>query len=131
MSDALPPALTGPLFRRRLDGSLPLAVRGEGCWIEDAAGRRYLDAVGGAYTVNLGHGVEEIAQAIGEQARTLAYVNGMQFTNAAAEELAAELAEVLPPPLLHSYFLTSGSDAVEAAVKLSRQVWVERGRPRK
>ena len=131
MSDALPPPLAGPLFRRRLDGSLPLAVRGAGCWIEDAAGRRYLDAVGGAYTVNLGHGVEEIARAMGEQARTLAYVSGLAFTNAAAEELAAELAEVLPPPLLHSYFLTSGSDAIEAAVKLARQVWVERGRPGK
>ena len=57
-------SLAGPLFRRRLDGSLPLAVRGAGCWIEDSTGRRYLDAVGGAYTVNLGHGVEEIARAI-------------------------------------------------------------------
>ena len=120
-----------PLFYRRLDRALPKAVRAEGCWIEDESGRRYLDAAGGALVVNVGHGVAEIAAAIGEQAARLAYVNGTQFTNAPAEELAAELAEVLPEPLRYSYFLSSGSEAVEAAVKLARQYWVERGRPGK
>ncbi len=117
------------MFYRRLDREFPLAVRAEGCWIEDESGRRYLDAVGGAFVVNAGHGVAEIAAAIGEQAARLAYVNGTQFTHAAAEELAAELAEILPEPLRYSYFLSSGSEAVEAAVKLARQVQVERGRP--
>jgi adenosylmethionine-8-amino-7-oxononanoate aminotransferase len=117
-----------PVFYRRLDRAFPLAVRAEGCWIEDETGKRYLDAVGGAFVVNSGHGVAEIAAAMGEQAARLAYVNGTQFTHAAAEELAAELAEILPAPLHFSYFLGSGSEAVEAAVKLARQVQVERGR---
>ncbi len=120
-----------PLFYRRLDRALPRAVRAEGYWIEDESGRRYLDAVGGALVVNVGHGVAEIAAALGDQAALLAYVNGTQFTNEPAEELAAELAEVLPEPLRYSYFLASGSEAIEAAVKLARQYWVERGRPGK
>jgi adenosylmethionine-8-amino-7-oxononanoate aminotransferase len=119
------------LFYRRLDRAFPLAVRGEGVWIEDEAGRRYLDACGGAFVAAAGHGVAEIAEAVASQARGLAYVNGSQFTNPAAEALAAELAEVLPEPLRYSYFLSSGSEAVEAAVKLARQYWCERGRPAK
>jgi len=119
------------VFYRRLDRELPLAVRGEGAWIVDETGRRWLDACGGAMVVGTGHGVAEIADAVAAQARRLAYVNGSQFTNAAAEELAAELAEVLPEPLRYSYFLASGSEAIEAAVKLARQYWCERGRPAK
>jgi hypothetical protein len=117
-----------PVFYRRLDREFPLAVRAEGCWIEDESGRRYLDAVGGAFVVNAGHGVREIAEALGEQAARLSYVNGTQFTHQAAEDLAAELAEILPEPLRYSYFLSSGSEAIEAAVKLARQAQVERGR---
>jgi adenosylmethionine-8-amino-7-oxononanoate aminotransferase len=120
-----------PLFYRRLDRGFAKAVRGEGAWIVDEEGRRYLDAAGGALVANVGHGVEEIAGALAAQARQLAYVNGTQFTNAAAEELAEELATVLPEPLRHSYFLCSGSEAVEAAVKLARQYWCERGRTSK
>lgn len=120
-----------PVFYRRLDREFPLAVRAKGCWIEDETGKRYLDAVGGAFVVNCGHGVAEIAAAVGEQAARLAYVNGTQFTHAAAEELAAELAEILPEPLRYCYFLSSGSEAIEAAVKLARHVQVERGRPEK
>jgi adenosylmethionine-8-amino-7-oxononanoate aminotransferase len=119
------------LFYRRLDRGFPLAVRGEGVWIVDETGRRYLDACSGAMVVSAGHGVGEIAEAAAAQAQRLAYVNGTQFANAAAEELAAELAELLPEPLRYSYFLSSGSEAVEAAVKLARQYWCERGRPEK
>lgn len=120
-----------PLFYRRLDRELRLADHAEGSWIVDDEGRRYLDASSGAMVVSVGHGVESIAAAVGDQARRLAYVNGTQFTNSAAEELAVELAAVLPEPLRYSYFLSSGSEAVEAAVKLARQVWVERGMPEK
>ncbi|HVT59382.1 MAG TPA: aspartate aminotransferase family protein [Thermoanaerobaculia bacterium] len=120
-----------PLWYRRLDRAFPQAVRGEGVWVVAEDGRRYLDAVGGALAVNVGHGVDEIAGAVAAQLRELAYVNGTQFTNRAAEELARELAEVLPEPLRYSYFLASGSEAVEAAVKLARQYWVERGRGEK
>jgi adenosylmethionine-8-amino-7-oxononanoate aminotransferase len=120
-----------PLFYRRLDRAFPKAVRAEGCWIVDEEGRRVLDAAGGAMVVGAGHGVAEIAEAIGAQARSLAYVNGTQFTHDAAEELAAELAAILPEPLRYSYFLSSGSEAIEAAVKLARQVAVERGHAEK
>jgi adenosylmethionine-8-amino-7-oxononanoate aminotransferase len=120
-----------PLFYRRLDRDFPRAVAAEGCWIVDERGKRYLDASGGAMVVNVGHGVAEIAQAMADQARTLAYVNGTQLTNAAAEDLARALAALLPEPLFYSYFLGSGSEAIEAAVKLARQYWVESGRPGK
>ena len=119
-----------PVFYRRLDRPFPLAVAAEGCWIEDEEGRRYLDACGGAMVANVGHGNREIAAAIAEAA-TLGYVNGTQLTHRWVEELAEELASVLPGDLRRGYFLSSGSEAVEASVKLARQLWVERGRPGK
>ncbi len=118
------------VFYRRLDRPFPLAVSARGSTIVDEDGREYLDASGGAMVANVGHGVEEIAQAVAEAAR-LGYVNGLQFTQRWVEELATELAEVLPDGLRRPYFLCSGSEAVEAAVKLARQVWVERGRAEK
>jgi adenosylmethionine-8-amino-7-oxononanoate aminotransferase len=80
---------------------------------------------------NLGHGVQEIADRIAAQVRNVAYVTGNAFTNEPAEALAAELAELSPGDLDKFYFLTSGSDATEAALKLARQYWVETGHPSK
>ncbi|MEK6598408.1 MAG: aminotransferase class III-fold pyridoxal phosphate-dependent enzyme, partial [Gemmatimonadota bacterium] len=119
------------VFYRDLTREFPLAVRGEGCWIIDAAGKRYLDGSGGAFVVTVGHGVVEIAEAVAEQARTLHYVNGTHFTSEPVEQLAAALVDRAPGDLSLAYFLTSGSDAVEAALKLARQYWVEAGEPRK
>ncbi len=119
-----------PVFYRTLNRSLARIARGEGCWLYDEEGRRYLDACGGAFVANIGHGVREVAEAIAEQASKVAYVNGTAFTNSAAEELAQELSALFPP-LSKAYFLTSGSEAVEAALKLARQYWVEKGRPGK
>ncbi len=119
------------VFYRALDRELPLIVRGEGCWLLDDRGRRYLDACGGAYVANLGHGEAAVADALAAQARKVAYVNGTAFTNEPAEALAAELRALNPAGLDFSYFLSSGSEAVEAALKLARQHWVERGRPSK
>src|SRR5512135_1125340 len=116
---------------RSLVRDFPLAVRGEGVWLYDEAGKAYLDGVGGAFVASLGHGVREVADAIGEQARTVAYVNGTQFTSAPAEELASVLGSRAPGDLDHVYFLGSGSEAVEAALKLARQYWVESGCPDK
>ena len=118
------------LFRRKLDRDVRRAVSAEGCWITDENGKRYLDASGGAMVANLGHGGEfarRIAEAMAEATRSTGYVNGTQFTNPWAEELADALARHLPEPLRHSYFLASGSEAVEAAVKLARQVQLDRG----
>lgn len=117
------------VFYRDLRRDLPLAVRGEGVWITDHEGRRYLDACGGAFVATVGHGVPEIAEAIARQTGTLAYVNGTQFTAEPVERLAAELARRAPGDLELAYFLSSGSDAVEAALKLARQYQVEIGQP--
>jgi len=120
-----------PVFYRALDRELPMIVRGEGCWLIDDKGRRYLDACGGAFVANLGHGVAEIADAVAEQLRRVAYVNGTAFTNEPVEALAAELRTLSPKGLDYSYFLSSGSEVVEAALKLARQYWVESGKPGK
>lgn len=117
------------VFYRKLTRSYPRIVRGAGCWLYDADGRSYLDAVGGAFVVNVGHGVREIADAVGRQAERLAYVNGTAFTNDPVEELAAEIARRSPGDLELVYPLSSGSEAVEAALKLARQFWVETGQP--
>lgn len=119
------------VFYRALDREFPMAVRGEGCWLIDDKGRRYLDACGGAYVANLGHGVSEVTDAVAEQIRKIAYVNGTAFTNEPAELLAAELRTLNPKGLDFAYFLSSGSEAVEAALKLARQHWVESGKPGK
>ena len=81
-----------PVFYRNLARDFPLAVRGEGCWIEDETGKRYLDAVGGAFVACIGHGVREIGEAMARAGRSrIAYVSGAAFTNEAVEELAAKL----------------------------------------
>ncbi|HEY4648552.1 MAG TPA: aminotransferase class III-fold pyridoxal phosphate-dependent enzyme, partial [Gemmatimonadales bacterium] len=113
---------------RRLGRTYPRIVRGEGCYLYDAVGKRYLDACSGAYVVNVGHGVSEIADALACQAATIAYVNGTAFTNDAVEEFARVIAPLCPGDLDLVYPLTSGSEAVEAALKLARQYWVEDGR---
>ncbi|HET6579793.1 MAG TPA: aspartate aminotransferase family protein [Gemmatimonadales bacterium] len=122
-----PDAPTSHVFYRKLTRTYPRIVRGEGCWLYDADGRAYLDAVGGAFVVNVGHGVREIADAIGRQAARLAYVNGTAFTSDPVEELAAEIAGRSSGDLELVYPLSSGSEAVEAALKLARQYCVESG----
>lgn len=122
------------VFYRKLRHEFPLAVRAEGAWIEDESGRRWLDASGGAAVANLGHGgplAGEIADAVAAEIRGLGYINGTQFTHRAVEDLARELTAITPGDLDFAYFLGSGSEAIEAAVKLARQVQVEAGRPDK
>ena len=116
---------------RHLTRQFPLIVKGEGCWLVDEEGRRYLDGCGGAYVASLGHGVTEVVDAVAAQIRNVAYVSGMSFTNQPAEELADLMGGLALGDLTHFYFLSSGSDAVEAALKLARQYWVERGKPGK
>lgn len=126
------PAITGShVFYRKLTRRYPRIVRGEGCYLYDDAGRRYLDGCGGAFVASLGHGVAEIAAAIGEQAGKLAYVNGTVFTHDPVEEFASEIARFSAGDLELVYPLGSGSEAVEAALKLARQYWVELGRREK
>ena len=117
------------VFYRKLRRTYPQIVRGRGCWLEDTEGRRYLDGSGGAFVVNIGHGVSEIGEAMAAQAARVGYVNGTMFTHDPVEQLAEEVA--LRSHLDYVYFLGSGSEAVEAALKLARQYWVERERPGK
>src|SRR3989441_1155408 len=119
------------VFYRKLGRSYPRIVRGEGCWLYDEQGKGYLDAVGGAYVANLGHSNPEIAEALARQAREFGYVSATPFTHGPVEELARELAATLPGELDKLYFLSSGSEAVEAALKLARQYWIEAGKPGK
>ncbi|HEV8150670.1 MAG TPA: aminotransferase class III-fold pyridoxal phosphate-dependent enzyme [Gemmatimonadales bacterium] len=116
---------------RNLARQYPLVIKGDGCWLYDSEGRRYLDGCGGAFVACLGHGIAEVVEAMGEQIRRVGYVSGMAFTNEAVEALADELAQLASGELKHFYFLSSGSDAIEAALKLARQYWVERGREEK
>lgn len=115
------------VFHRRLDGSLPEAVSAKGVWIYDSDGRKYLDASGGAHCVTVGHGRQEIADAISRQASEVAYVHGPKFTTKAVEELAARLALYAPETINRFYFCSSGCEAIETALKLARQVHLAAG----
>ncbi|MEJ5375033.1 MAG: aminotransferase class III-fold pyridoxal phosphate-dependent enzyme [bacterium] len=117
------------VFHRVLGGTLPRALRARGVWIEDSEGKRYLDASGGALVANVGHGREEIARAVKEAILSLSYVHGTMFTNDPVEKLAASLSRHAPAGIECFYFLTSGSEAVEAAIKMARQIHLEEGRP--
>ncbi|PYO01005.1 MAG: aspartate aminotransferase family protein [Candidatus Rokuibacteriota bacterium] len=117
-----------PVFYRQRPGwTFPRAVRGEGALIWDDTGRRFIDAAGGAIVVGIGHGVSEIADAIGAQARQLAYVHGTELTSEPVEQLAAELAKRVPVDDARLYLVAGGSEATETAIKLARQYHVARG----
>ncbi|WP_294122384.1 aspartate aminotransferase family protein [Sphingomonas sp.] len=115
------------VFHRSTGAPPPLAVRGDGIHLIDANGRRYIDACGGAAVSCLGHGHPEVVAAISEQAANLEYVHTGFFTSAAAEELAAVVAEMSPGTLDRVWYTSSGSEAIEAALKLARQYHLERG----
>lgn len=117
----------GHVFHRSTSAPLPVAVRGEGTTLIDAEGRRYIDACGGAAVSCLGHGHPAIIAAIAEQAASLEYVHTSFFTTEASEELAAMIAEMCPGSLDRVWFTGSGSEAIEAALKLARQYHLERG----
>ena len=109
--------------------SYPTAVRAEGIYIYDAAGRRYLDGSSGALVANIGHGRTEVAEAMAAQARTLAYVHGSQFGSDVLEDYATRLAAFLALPDFRLWAVSGGSEATESAIKLARQYHVERGEP--
>ncbi|MFN2545236.1 MAG: aspartate aminotransferase family protein [Actinomycetota bacterium] len=113
----------------RGSGDLPVAVRGEGVWITDADGKRYLDAAGGALVVNVGHGDHGIAWAMAEQAERLSYVHATAFTTEVLESYAVELAPLVPVDGARVYPVSGGSEAVETAFKLARAYHLARGEP--
>jgi adenosylmethionine-8-amino-7-oxononanoate aminotransferase len=109
------------------DGRLRIIERGEGCYLYDTNGKRYFDGVSGLYVVNVGHGRAEIADAIAAQAVKLAYVSSATMTNPPAIELAAKLSSLTPGDLNRIFFCSGGSEAVESALKIAKQIQVMRG----
>ncbi|WP_433632796.1 aspartate aminotransferase family protein [Nocardia sp. CA-120079] len=113
------------------DGAFVVA-RGEGAYIYDQAGTRYLDATAGLWFTNVGHGRAEIADAVAAQLRTVAhYSNFGDFAEPATQELAEKLASIAPVPGSKIFFTSGGSDSVDTAAKLARRYWHELGRPDK
>jgi adenosylmethionine-8-amino-7-oxononanoate aminotransferase len=118
------------LFSRNFKKTYPIAARGEGCWIVDQSGRRYLDAAGQAAVVSIGHGVPEIGQAMTEQSSQIAFAHTSQFHTAPAEKLAVRLLALAPVNFREGgrvYFTSGGSEATETAIKLVRQFHLESG----
>ena len=105
----------------------PIIVRGDGCYLEDAHGRRYLDALAGLFSVNLGYGFgDEIGRAAHEQMRELPFYTNWTYAHPRAIELAAEVASLAPGDLNRVFFVSGGSEAVESAWKLARQYYAAR-----
>ena len=119
------------ILHRTLRADPPLAVGGAGMWIRAGDGRDILDGCGGAAVACLGQGNPAVRAAIMAQLDAVAYVHTGLFTNAAAEELAELLLEGEPGGLSHAFFVSSGSEAIEAAIKLARQYFLELGQPRR
>lgn len=115
------------VFPRHCHSSLPTATSGEGCYLIDAEGRQYFDACGGAAVSCLGHSNQRVRDAIKAQVDTLAFAHTGFFTSEPTEALADLLIEHAPEGLDRVYFVSGGSEAVEAAIKLARQYHLERG----
>lgn len=115
------------VFHRHCHNTLPTAVAGDGVYLIDQSGKRYLDASGGAAVSCLGHSHPDIRKALKKQVDQLSYAHSGFFTTDAAEQLADKLTSLAPRQLNHVYFVSGGSEAVESALKLSRQYFVEKG----
>jgi adenosylmethionine-8-amino-7-oxononanoate aminotransferase len=113
------------------DGEVPIIVRGDGCYLEDAHGKRYLDALAGLFSVNIGYGFgEEIGEAAAAQMRELPFYTNWSYAHPRAIELASEVASLAPGDLNRLFFVSGGSEAVESAWKLARQYYSARGEMR-
>ena len=119
------------VFHRQLRTGLPVAMAGQGVELIDAAGKRYIDASGGAAVSCLGHGHPDVIAAMHQQIDQLAYAHTSFFTTEVAEELASLLIDSAPDGMSHVYFVSGGSEAVEAALKMARQYFVEIGQPQR
>jgi adenosylmethionine-8-amino-7-oxononanoate aminotransferase len=110
---------------------VPIIVRGDGCYLEDVNGKRYLDALAGLFSVNIGYGFgEEMGEAAAEQMRELPFYTNWSYAHPRAIELASELASLTPGDLNRVFFVSGGSEAVESAWKLARQYYTARGEQR-
>lgn len=119
------------LIKPNLLKEYPMVSHGKGIYLYDSRGKRYLDGCSGALVANLGHGNNHILKAIRHQAQKVAFTYRAQFTNQPSEELAKKLASLSPGDLNWVFFVNSGSEATETAMKIAIQYWQERGCPSK
>lgn len=119
------------VFPRHCKKTIPTAVRGAGCYLYDSTGKAYLDGSGGAAVSCLGHGDADVIAAIQKQVADLAFAHTGFLTSEPAEALADLLIEHAPADIERVYFVSGGSEATEAAIKLARQYFVEKGQPEK
>jgi adenosylmethionine-8-amino-7-oxononanoate aminotransferase len=118
-------------FTRMHDYDAPVIVRGEGCYLFDDRGKRYLDALAGLFAVNIGYSYgDEIGKAAHEQMRELPYYTNWSYAHPRSIELAAKLAELSPDTVNRAFFVSGGSEAVESAWKIARQYHMARGERR-
>lgn len=119
------------LFPRHTKSELPIAVAGDGPWLIDSKGERYLDACGGAAVSCLGYSCNSVIDAVKNQVDKMAFAHTGFFTSDAAEELGEKLVALAPEGIDRVYLLSGGSEAVEASIKLARQYFLEKGEPQR
>ena len=133
VTESITTGVRSSVFLRSFRKEFPIAVRGEGVYVWEANGRRYLDLAGSAAVNFIGHGVPEISAAMAEQASKLEFVHTSQFTTPVAEEYANELLAFAGDHFKDGavYFTSGGSESIETALKLARQYQVEIGQARR
>ena len=110
---------------------IPIITKGEGCYVWDASGKRYLDGLSALFCVNVGHGREELGEAMAKQVKELGFFTNWSYTHPRAIELAAKIADLAPGDLNRVFFTSGGAESVESALKLARQYHKETGNPLK
>ena len=115
------------LIKPILDHEYPFITRGEGIYLYDEQGKQYIDGSSGAVTASIGHGVQEIIDAMAEQSEKVSFVYRSQFSTEVAEQLAKKISQISPGDLNWSFFVNSGSEATEMAMKIAIQYWQEKG----
>ncbi|WP_017381654.1 aspartate aminotransferase family protein [Paenisporosarcina sp. TG-14] len=115
------------LIKPILEADYPMVEYGKGVYLYDQDNKKYIDGSSGAVTASIGHGVQEIISAMNEQAKKVSFVYRSQFTSEPAEALAKKLSEIMPGDLNWSFFVNSGSEATETAMKIAIQYWQEQG----
>ncbi|MBW2148673.1 MAG: aspartate aminotransferase family protein [Deltaproteobacteria bacterium] len=121
----------GNLFYRSPIKHYPMITKGEGIFLFDDKGNKFIDGSGGPFVVNIGHGVKEVNEAIYKQAEQVAYVHNAAFTTRVQEDLAAKVTSLAPSKMNRVFFVSGGSEAVESSIKLARQYHFETGNAQK